>query len=57
MGFPPQQPPCHLATALSLQPPSPICHPEWLTCLRQVKDGMNEEWAEVLVWIGLRRRK
>jgi hypothetical protein len=38
-------------------PHSSFVHPEWLTCLRQVKDGMNEERAEVLVWIGLRRRK
>src|SRR5712672_2321358 len=28
MGFPPQQPPCPLATVLSLQRSSPFCHPE-----------------------------
>jgi hypothetical protein len=28
MGFPPQQPSCPLSTALSLQLPSPFCHPE-----------------------------
>jgi len=28
MGLPPQKPPCPLATVLSLQQPSPICHPE-----------------------------
>jgi len=39
-GFRSQQPPCPLATVLSLQPPSPVCHPErtrisYLTALTQ----------------------
>jgi hypothetical protein len=36
MGFPPQQPSCPLATVLSLQRPSPFCHPD-----RSEAEGRN----------------